>query len=345
MINSDSIVIYYPPGAYGTFLEWCLNFFTNSKFNKTLPFDNSGSSHNFSKMMAFKYPAFNDLVNLGHWEPSIRVHPSAVSEQTWSTYQKGNDGPFQCMKTELDYIYNNYTKKIVVLYFNMNSILTGINNAVVKASVQNDSNTSNESIRQMFEYQQLSDLEKQLYFEPNIDNKIKIRLTLSGADQHASKWGHEKITDLDRWELREFISLNQIEAWASQFDQIIFDQLQYIFKDIVFIEIRDLETNFKQLVPDIIKKFNLPFVNQDQIDFVYTKWIKQQKFSNRDELVQKIVEYTVTNKNFDFCDAGLTLYDEALIQKLLRDRGFELKCFNLNVFPTNTINLRKKTIE
>ena len=344
MINSDSFLIYYPPGAYGTFLEWCLNFFTDSNFDKELPFNNSvGSSHGFQKVTINSYHVFDRLVNIKSWEPSIRIHPSSVNEQTYRKYQSGGNGPFECMKEELDFIYNNYTKKIVVLYYNMDSVLTGINHLYFKVSYQADLHScgSDKILNNWLDGLNLTEIQKEWYQETDIDKKIKIQLTLSGADQHAHNWNKTKIKDLDRWELREFLSLYQYKEWDDQFGQIVYDKLQSLFKDIIFIDIQTLESNFKEIIPEIITHFNLPFVNQEQLDTVYTSWIKKQSCIGRNKLIEKIVEYTVKNKSFDFGDIKLTLFDEAFVQKNLRDRGLELKCYNLNVFPTNTINLRK----
>jgi hypothetical protein len=287
------------------------------------------------------------MINHNDWEASIRIHPASISEQTYNTYLTGNDGPFQCMKDELDYIYNNYTKKIVVLYYNMNSILTGMDNLYSKVSYQADLNSGNVSKDRLDEYidsLSLTEYEKEWYFESQVDNKIKTILTSSGADQYAQNWNKNKIKDLDRWELREFISLYQHKSWDDQFNQIIYDKLQSLFEDIIFINIQDLELNFQQIIPKIIAQFNLPFINQDQVETVYNNWIEKQIFANRNNLVEKIVDYTIENKSFDFKDIKLTLYDEAFIQKRFRDRGFEFQCYNLNVFPTNTIKLRKKII-
>ena len=349
MINSDSFVIYYHQGSYGTFVDWCLNFFTDSNFDQELPFNNSvGSSHGFQKVAVSNHHEFNRIINIKDWENSIRIHPASLSEQTHDTYVSGGTGPFQCMKEELDHIYTNYTKKIIVLYYNMDSVLTGIDNLYSKVSYQADlvsGNVSKNALDDYINILQLTDDQKDWYHESNIDEKIKIVLTSSGADQHAPNWNKNTIKDLDRWELREFISLYQYKSWDDQFNQTIYDKLQSLFKDIIFINIQDLELNFKQIIPKIITQFNLPFINQDQLDTIYQGWIEKQSFANRNNLVEKIVEYTIENRLFDFKDINLTLYDEAFIQKRFRDRGFEFQCYNLNVFPTNTTELRKKIIE
>lgn len=57
---------------------------------------------------------------------------------------------------------------------------------------------------------------------------------------------------------------------------------------------------------------------------------------NKDLLCNQIVESIITNEYFDWSATALTFIDEAMIQKLLRDAGVQLRCYNLNIFPTNT---------
>ena len=45
MNKKDTILIVYPPGGYGTFVEWCFNYFSGQI--TTLPFKPNGSSHLF----------------------------------------------------------------------------------------------------------------------------------------------------------------------------------------------------------------------------------------------------------------------------------------------------------
>jgi hypothetical protein len=43
----DTILIVYPVGGYGTFIEWCLNYFTGVLPLDSVPFTLTGSSHRF----------------------------------------------------------------------------------------------------------------------------------------------------------------------------------------------------------------------------------------------------------------------------------------------------------
>lgn len=45
--RDKSFLIIYTSGAYGTFLDWCINYFSGIIDNDDLPFQNSGNAHNW----------------------------------------------------------------------------------------------------------------------------------------------------------------------------------------------------------------------------------------------------------------------------------------------------------
>jgi hypothetical protein len=53
-------------------------------------------------------------------------------------------------------------------------------------------------------------------------------------------------------------------------------------------------------------------------------------------LVNEIVKSIVKNKKFSWAPSQLTIEDEALVQRLLRERRVELRCYALDQFPTST---------
>ena len=76
----------------------------------------------------------------------------------------------------------------------------------------------------------------------------------------------------------------------------------------------------------------------------YARWEQREILSYSDidnspnfELVNKIAANKITTW------ANLTLEDEALVQKLLRNRGIDLICYDLNQFPTTLESLQSHT--
>lgn len=64
--------------------------------------------------------------------------------------------------------------------------------------------------------------------------------------------------------------------------------------------------------------------------------------ANEAMLVDKIVTNLIANTAFSWTAKDLSIVGEAKIQSLLRDNGRDLKCFNLNEFPTSIDALSQK---
>jgi len=106
---------------------------------------------------------------------------------------------------------------------------------------------------------------------------------------------------------------------------ILFNLEKTFFKLIDFLELTPRLKNFKEFIQE---------------------WqIKQQYIVDEFYLIEKIIAATVLNEEFDWSNHRLCLKSEAIIQYRLRQQGYEIKCWNLNTFPTNTkdlINLLEK---
>jgi hypothetical protein len=45
--HNNTVLLVYPPGGYGTFVEWLLTYFSGKLLDSSLPFTSNGSSHRF----------------------------------------------------------------------------------------------------------------------------------------------------------------------------------------------------------------------------------------------------------------------------------------------------------
>jgi len=61
---------------------------------------------------------------------------------------------------------------------------------------------------------------------------------------------------------------------------------------------------------------------------------KQQYIIDEYNLIENIITNTIDNKNFSW--EPVNIIAESIVQQKLRSRGFEIKCYNLNIFPTNS---------
>ena len=85
--------------------------------------------------------------------------------------------------------------------------------------------------------------------------------------------------------------------------------------------------------------------HSEDIGAVTEKWLSLQKHLNKDAVCQSIVDSVINSTYYDWSDQKLTVYDEAFVQWTLRDlHGLGMRCYNVNVFPTNTILLKKLLI-
>ena len=101
MITSNTLAIYYQPGAYGTFVEWCVNYFTDLSFGEDLPFTPKGSSHKFAGNPCWSLSAYEEMFNNLIEYKFIRGHPGIFNNQ-------------YSYEFDLNTFYKN-TKKIIVL--------------------------------------------------------------------------------------------------------------------------------------------------------------------------------------------------------------------------------------
>lgn len=109
-------VIAFNPGAYGTYLEWCLTTLSSTN-NIVSPFSSIGNSHNFSG---------HHLMNISRWKIAkaanattrfARLHPKTLQDESLSA--------------NMDYLCDT-AESVVYLYPDKDSILLSLNNFTYK---------------------------------------------------------------------------------------------------------------------------------------------------------------------------------------------------------------------
>ncbi len=180
------------------------------------------------------------------------------------------------------------------------------------------------------------------YLGPNPSNAEFAAITFSkigvnyiddlvSTSSHSLKNWNNK--ELDNWELREFLSMHWMQYWipemrdqwntAKQLGFVCYDT-KYIFE------------NLDLVLLDIIDRIECTITDKTSFDFITQEWTQGQ-----DNIWQKWENYvkykdTIHGKaNHDvdlFGEVGL----EAMIQYQLREHGTELRCWNLNDFPTSS---------
>ena len=148
-------------------------------------------------------------------------------------------------------------------------------------------------------------------------------------------WGKQDIRDMERWEIREFLSCFLFTKNRYQ------SLLEYNHTNLIKITIPDLINKFEVTITHLLNEIGLPIVRRD-FEYIHQEWLAVQKHVNKDQLVEDIVHAVVNEFAFDWSQHQLTVVDEAFVQMRLRDlHNLELKCYNLNEFPVTSSELRK----
>jgi hypothetical protein len=142
------------------------------------------------------------------------------------------------------------------------------------------------------------------------------------------------------WKIRELLSFRILDMIDAEYSS---NERQTDF-------IKNLNSPWYSIVPeefllspaehleDIYKKFSLE-KNQlfNQVDQYIQPFVLKQKYFNRHIELENFINCTVNNisAKLEFT----TIIDEAYIQAILRVRGYEIKCYNLNYFPLDSTTL------
>jgi len=154
-------------------------------------------------------------------------------------------------------------------------------------------------------------------------NKIKIN------------WGYDNLQDTPRWVIREFLSLyigNIIKQYY---------KLQYNIPPDISVNTNDLFNN--AIIIDIIKQlshYNIVKTTNDNIIIAHHQnFINAQKYHNSQVKCDRWIDDIIVGR--DSISPCQTIFDEAYIQCGLREKGYEIKCDGLDLFPTVSETMNK----
>lgn len=158
-----------------------------------------------------------------------------------------------------------------------------------------------------------------------------------------NNWPVDKSVPLDkipRWVQREFLSLYLMDSWHDQTEWC--HPNRWGHPRCYILMVSDLLYNLDDTLNNLKKFFNLKFTKSiDQIRSYHQKMLESQPHIDQDQLCYQIVNSVLTEQDFNWKE--LTLISESWIQWQLRNCGFEIECNNLDIFPTNSLQLRKIT--
>jgi hypothetical protein len=297
----DTIPIVFNAGAYGTYLEWCLTTLTTD-IDITPPFTATGSSHRFNGRHLLNMEGWHNYIDDNAPSIFVRLHPKTKKEDSLTNNLK---------------IILSTVEKMIYLYPDRSSVLLNVNNTFNKISTE---------------------------WWPAPGSLVQKKQDYNIlADKIYQNWPVSRSVPFDNipcWIKREFLSLYLMPAWYDQVEWFFLDRWQHPNCLVVFI--KDLLYNFKYTMQHLQKSLNLDF--KKDIDLLvpyHLEMLKKQIHYEQDSLCNQIVNSTIQCVDFDWVDRYLSLPSEGWVQWQLRNLGFELQCHDLDIFPTNSKNLKE----
>jgi hypothetical protein len=163
------------------------------------------------------------------------------------------------------------------------------------------------------------------------------------ADNLYSSWPLDPTTPIDKipiWILREILSFNLMPSWYDQIEWYHPDKWSH--PNCLIITVSDLLHRFDLTLENIKNFCNLSFLKDTKKLFEYhEQMLKLQKNLQQDQLCQKIVQSVVNDDQFVWKEEELPLPSQGWIQWQLRNLKFEMRCQDLDIFPTDSVQLKK----
>lgn len=331
-MNKQNLIV-FPSGCYGTFFEWIFNFLEDPTME--LPFNDDGSSHKFVGSFLWPKEKLFQHISSGNKHRFNRMH-FGVYEEINRFDSCHSDQYHNVLAKELDFLSAHFDK-IMVLGFDQESVLWQEHNGFDKVIL------TDESFRDEMEIYGYTKEGFKSFFAIDpadrirhlIDREVKLELSPFKVT-NLMGWHKNNIYDFDTWELRELLSFYWFTRTAGTIDA--WEKIKLLHQDVLFVSITDIKNNFIDTVTKSAQHFDVPVRDGmiDRLQEVYEKWLPLQKQINKDSICRQVVESLLDKIPFDWSHCNLSILDEAWIQKALRDNHVEIRCHNLNVFPTNT---------
>ena len=344
MTNTN--LIFYTAGCYGTFFEWILGYLAGDL--DQLPFEKTGSSHGYHGNMLFPPERLFEYINNNESARFSRSHPGNFKERLKNAGMENDlfwrqHNFLHMLEEDTDFLNTHFTN-IVCLVRDQKARLWIDNNILDKCSIETKAlpnlakmGYTKEKLGWLLSKDPIDRLRNLIAEEIRQPNPVFTKENLQG-------WNKDSLDDFDLWELRELLSLYWFTISDAEFEG--WENFKQNCKHpIITVEpFRQLDT-FMSTVLEICKHFDVT-AQQDRfkkLEEIYPIWRDKQIHIDKDQRCEQIANSVTNGEDIDWSKDKLSILDEAWIQKLLRDNGNELRCYNLNDFPTTTKELRDVT--
>jgi hypothetical protein len=244
----------------------------------------------------------NHLLNFDGWKKFIN---SSNNAQFVRFHPKTMQ--HELLSSNMDYVCNS-ADSVIYLYPDQDSILLSLNN---------------------FTYKTWNN-----WWQHSFDTKINV-------DKIYNNWPVSKdvsIENIPNWIKREFLSLYLIPAWFAQVEW--YHPSSWYHPKCCVITVKQLLYDFESSIMRIKSHCNLEFKKSiDGLLTLHQENLRLQKYTTQDQICKEIIAAVVDGQPLVW--DNITLTSEAWVQWELRNLGYEIQCHGLDIFPTNSIQLKK----
>jgi hypothetical protein len=155
----------------------------------------------------------------------------------------------------------------------------------------------------------------------------------------ASNWNFFKNfnENVPRWILREWSSFWIQMCLEESYGKEKYQQIPAVCQVGVSLLFKDLYVALNLIADSLSLTLS---VTNDYVQKLQDDFVKHQSLHGMQEKCQKWVNIAIQTQD-NAASPCVTIFDEAYVQYLLRESGYELQCDGLEIFPKNTLELNK----
>jgi hypothetical protein len=337
----NSNILFYTPGAYGHFINWCCDYFSGNISSDIVPLDDLGTCHNYQHHYELYYPEyFKKYTESAEEYQFIQLHENSFNDTDNRDISAGKI--LEVLTKNLSYLQEHY-KHVIYIFPTSTSKIWVTNNQIYKIRLADWCGMKNEqqAIKWLKSHNATDDQINVLL----VCGLDKIKLLVNNQSQiieNFKGWGHQDINEFEIWELRELLSKYYFDRMSDndRISDFVESELKNKFSNIKFIRLDDLRNSFEDTVHDILNFYRIPIVNWEKIQDIHSSWKKKQFYIDSDSRVQQISTAILNDEYLDWSSWNITFVDEFCVQRILANNHIELRCWGLNQFPTNTKDLK-----
>lgn len=150
--------------------------------------------------------------------------------------------------------------------------------------------------------------------------------------------------DIDNWQsaetwvYREFLSFWLYDQHLAETGYK--DISNYNNDRVVKIQINQLRDNFHSTFKKIAQEMEISNVrSDDDLSKLHSDWLENEPYLYKDRLIKEMVDAIINDVDTPMNECSI--FDQADIQRRLRNAGYEIKCYGLNEWPSTTTQLRE----